>query len=150
MQRKILYGTLLFLLLANVLLGKVNTKANALYVFALGEYIKATYGAAELPDTLFVGKNADMPKIELPANINGINVLLVSSDEAKKKLRYRNTLVYINIVGWIDKSSAEFILVKFHEFQPIHNCHINLKYTKKKEILLDSIRFEYPYGKNLK
>lgn len=128
---------------------KQPDKATKAYCRAISEYIKAVYksGIAR-PDTLFIGKNVDMPgTIKLPGAIEGITTVLITSEAAEKKLNYRKSLVYLNVVGWLDKDSSEFIVVTFFEFKPQHNCSMHFKNNpKSKEMELERLKFEYIYG----
>lgn len=129
-------------------IARQTVRATGAYTTAISEYIKAVYKiGVPRPDTLFIGKNADMPDIILPTSIQGINTVLTTSEDAGKKLSYRSSLVYLNVVGWLDKNRAEFIIVKFHEFKPQHNCTIHFRYDSKGEMQLTSLSFQYPYGK---
>ena len=123
-------------------------QATKAYCQAISEYLKVVYEkGSPTPDTLFIGKNVDMPDIVLPVVINGINTVLLTSEEAEKKLTYRKSLVYLNVVGWIEREKSEFIIVTFYEFKPQHNCSIHYKYnSKSKEMELVSLNFQYPYG----
>ncbi|MCD6010805.1 MAG: hypothetical protein K0Q79_667 [Flavipsychrobacter sp.] len=117
------------------------------YTKAIAEYIKEVYTKGkQLPDTLFIGRNIDFPDITLPATIEQARIVLLTSEEAQQKLAYRKTLVYLNVMGWIEKDKAEFLIVRFNEFKPQHNCHI---YFERSEgmLVLDSLGFNYPYGK---
>lgn len=120
-----------------------------IYSQAIAEYIRAVYKKDKSGlDTLFIGKHPDFPSIQLPAMIQDTKVMLLTTDEADKKLQYRKSLVYINMFGWITKDRAEFILVTFFNgYRPQHNCLIDFKYnSKRKEFELDKLRFEYPYS----
>lgn len=120
---------------------------SAQYTVAISEYIKAAYrGGITLTDTLFIGKNPDMPDVNLPAVIANVPVILVTSETAKQTLGYRDSLTYLNIIGWPGKEQSEFLIVRFESFKPQHNCTILLK-PSADTFLLDSLYFDYPYGK---
>lgn len=126
-----------------------NSEQTKAYCQAISEYIKAVYVAGvSRPDTLFVGKNTDMPDIRLPNVIEGINTVLLTSEIAKRKLTYRKSLVYLNVVGWIEPRKSEFLIVRFNEFKPQHNCTIHFKRNAQtKEMELEKLTFQYPYDK---
>lgn len=128
---------------------QTNASATKAYNQAISEYIKAVYKKdVPRPDTLFIGKNVDMPDIALPNTIQGIITVLMTSEEAKQKLSYRKSLVYLNVVGWLDGDNQEFMIVRFHEFKPQHNCSIHFKHnSRSKEMELESLTFQYPYTK---
>lgn len=121
----------------------------ALYSKAIALYIKEAYKGKPLPDTLFIGRHIEFPGITLPAVIEQGNIMLLTGEEAQKKLVYRKSLVFLNVMGWISKEDAEFLIVRFNEFRPQHNCHIYFK-RQGGEQVLDSLGFEYPYGKQQK
>ncbi len=122
-------------------------KAEQLYTRAISEYIDAMYKpGVTRPDTLFIGRNVDMPRIQLPRTINGLNILMLTSEEGERKLSYRKTLIYLNVVGWIDPQKSEFIIVAFNAFKPQHNCNMHFSHTPVGDnIKLDSLSFQYPY-----
>lgn len=128
---------------------QTNASAAKAYCQAISEYIKAVYKKdVPRPDTLFIGKNVDMPDITMPNTIQGINTVLITSEAAEQKLSYRKSLVYLNVVGWLDSDKHEFIVVRFHEFKPQHNCSIHFKRnSRSKEMELASLTFQYPYTK---
>lgn len=121
-----------------------------IYIQAIAEFIKAANkknGAGF--DTLFFGKRAygkpdDFPNIELPETIENTPVRLITPEIGLKKQQERNSLVYINMIGWVDKEKAEFILVVFSnggEHQ--YDYTINFIYSSaRKDFVLDKILFE--------
>jgi hypothetical protein len=121
------------------------------YSKAIDEYITAVYQRDKsVFDTLFFGRHADFPDIELPAMIQNTKIILLTTEEADKKRKYRKSLVFINMIGWITKDKSEFMLVTFypgyvHQF----DCMINFKYnSKRKEFELEKLQFtNYAYGK---
>ncbi len=105
-------------------------------------------------DTLFVGKNVDFPPIILPALIHKTPIQIVNSAEADKKLNYRTSLLYVNIIGDVTKNLSHFIFVTFLvvkpdkvvQYLPQHNCNLDLNYnTLKKEFSLNTLHMDYPY-----
>jgi hypothetical protein len=117
------------------------------YSQAIADYINAMYEKDKsVFDTLFIGKHVDFPNITLPKTIQKNPVLLLTYEEANKKLSYRRSLVYLNVIGWIDKTRAEFIIVTFFEGgKPQHNCLINYAASEKNELEMESLKFEFPY-----
>lgn len=117
------------------------------YVKAIGDYIKVVYKDGKpLPDTLFIGKHPDFPDIALPPTIEGANIALVTVEEGQQKLNYRKTLVYLNVMGWIEKEEAELLIVTFNEFRPQHNFSVFYKRAAV-VLVLDSQAFNNPYTK---
>ncbi|WP_276131651.1 hypothetical protein [Polluticoccus soli] len=127
-------------------------RISAAYAQAIAEYIKAVYkNGKELPDTLFIGKHEDLPDIDLPAIIQNANIALITNEEAQQKLQYRSSLVFLNVMGWIDETNPEFLVVTFFENKPQHNCNIYLERNINTDQWdLDSLNFEYPYGRQLR
>ena len=105
-------------------------------------------------DTLFVGKNVDFPPIILPALIHKTPIQIVNSEEADKKLNYRTSLIYVNIIGDVTKNLSHFIFVTFLvvkpdkmiQYLPQHNCNLDLNYNAlKKNFSLNTLQIDYPY-----
>jgi len=115
-----------------------------IYSHAIAEYINAVYqkDKTEL-DTLFLGKHADFPNINLPASIANTRIMLLTTEEAEKR-EYFKTSVYINLFGWVRENKAEFIFVTFYpKFQHKYDCFIDYNYnTERKEFELEKLRFE--------
>lgn len=90
-----------------------------IYTRAIADYIKAVYKKDKTVfDTLFLGKRAygqpdDFPDIELPETIENTGIRLVSPEAGTKMMKERKSLVYINMIGWVDPKKAEFVLVTF-------------------------------------
>ena len=90
-----------------------------IYTEAIAEFIKVVYKNDGISfDTLFFGKHVygqpdDFPDITLPETIEGVPVRLIAPDLGLKMQQARNSLVYINLMGWVDKAAADFIFVVF-------------------------------------
>ncbi len=102
-------------------------------------------------DTLFLGKHADFPKIELPAKIENTNILLVMPEDGLTRMQNGNSLAFVNMVGDITEDSAEFVLVTFlgrarHQY----DYFVDFKYnTERREFETVNSRFEnYIYSKD--
>jgi hypothetical protein len=126
-------------------------KISAGYAIAIGEYIKAMHKDAKpLTDTLFIGVLDNIPDVDLPATIQGANVLILDEAE-QKELQRRRSSVFLNVISWTDAVSPEYLIVTFKDFKPQHNCTILLKRNATTDGWeLDSLDFEYPYGKQNK
>ena len=71
---------------------KGDDKPIKAYTQAIAEYIKAEYKNEKVVfDTLFIGKHEEFPEIELPAVIEKTKIMIVTPEEAEKKLKYLNT-----------------------------------------------------------
>jgi hypothetical protein len=119
------------------------------YSQAISEYIKAVYARDKSGfDTLFIGKHVDFPGIELPATIQNTKIMLLTTEEADKKRKYRKSLVFVNMIGTVTKERSEFLLVTFYPgYVHQYDCMINFKYNSKRKVLkLESVQFKnYAY-----
>src|ERR1044071_8082603 len=125
--------------------GQEREQISSAYTTAIAEYIKAAYAGKPLPDTLFIGRHPELPDIELPATIQNTNIQLLTDAGARKKLAYRTSLVYLNVMGHTCAEHPEFLIVCFRELRPKHNCFVYLKPGAGHSWQLDSLSFEYPY-----
>jgi hypothetical protein len=70
---------------------------------------------------------------------------LISPEDSLKKQKASKSLVYINLVGWVNQEAAEFIFVIFSnggEHQ--YDCFINYKYDPEQKVFrIDDLRYEY-------
>lgn len=71
-------------------------------------------GAAPIPDTLYIGRHADFPNIELPESIAHTTIRLVTP-EAAEALREGEHFAYLNIIGWFIPGEAEFKVIRFRQ-----------------------------------
>lgn len=124
-------------------LTKIYTQAIAEFIKAVCIMDKATF------DTLYFGKHIygqpdDFPDIELPETIEKTQIRLVSPEVGQKKQTERKSLVYVNMMGWVDKEKAEFILVVFtNGGEHQYDYFINFKYnTSFYKFDLNNIEFE--------
>jgi hypothetical protein len=100
-------------------------------------------------DTVFFwkhvhGQSDDFPNIVLPEIIENTHVRLrdtalefISNDQKK-------SLVYINMMGWVDKEKASFILVTFlNGYKHQYDYFIDFTYNKiQNKFELEKIEFE--------
>jgi hypothetical protein len=87
------------------------------YTRAIADYIALVAkdsGATPIPDTLYIGRHADFPDIELPERIGHTNIRLVTP-EAAEAIREGEHFAYLNIFGWFTPGEAEFKLVLFRQ-----------------------------------
>jgi hypothetical protein len=121
-----------------------------IYTQAIAEFIKAAYKKDKTTfDTLYFGKHIygqadDFPDIELPETIEQTEIRLVTPELGQKKQAERKSLVYVNMMGWVDKEEAEFVLVVFSNGGQ-HQCdyfiHFNYN-TSSNKFELEKIEFE--------
>jgi hypothetical protein len=126
------------------------------YKEAISEYIKAIHSKYEQSiDTLFIAKHADFPDIGLPNKIQNTHIILLSSVNVERKMNYRNSLTYINMIGSFSHPIYNFKLVTFIvektpskiNWWPIHDCNIDFKYhSKSKTYSVKDLKFECRYS----
>lgn len=121
-----------------------------IYTQAIAEFIKACYIKDKTTfDTLYFGKHMygqqdDFPDIELPLTIGETEVRLVTPEVGQKIQMERKSFFYVNMMGWIDKKQAEFLLVVFsNEMKHQYDYYINFNYdNSRKKFELNNIAFE--------
>ncbi|MCX8478518.1 MAG: hypothetical protein ORN56_01870 [Chitinophagales bacterium] len=127
-----------------------KTELSAIYTQAIAEFIKAAYKNDQITfDTLYFGKHVygqadDFPDIELPATIENTQIRLVSPELGQIKQAERHSLVYVNMMGWVDKEKAAFVLVVFknggeHQYDYFIDFNFN---NSSNKFELDKIGFE--------
>lgn len=121
-----------------------QTDIEKIYADAITQYINAVKKEQTLVfDTLYFGKHPDFPNITLPSKIENTSIIQINFDEGMKKQKADSSLVYINLVGWVEKTKAEFIFVTFwnscsHQFDYFLNYKIS-----DNDFVIDNSRFEY-------
>ena len=127
-----------------------SSELQHLYTKAIAEFIKASYQLDKPSfDTLFFGKHVygqedDFPDIELPAIIENIPIRLISPELGQKKQKEKKSMVYINLMSWLEKNKAEFLFVVFSNGSE-HQYDVSLYFTKNtqtKNYDLDKIEYE--------
>lgn len=112
-----------------------------IYSLAISDFIKHANKKNKNPfDTLFFGKRKngqpdDFPDIQLPETIENTYISLVTPEVGTIKQKERKSRIYINMVGWVDKKNAEFILFVFSNgFEHQYNYTINYNYNSTKKV----------------
>ena len=121
-----------------------------IYTQAIAEFIKAAYKKDKTTfDTLYFGKHIygqpdDFPDIELPKTIEKTQIRLVVPEVGQKIQIDRKSLVYVNMMGWIDKQQAAFLFVVFSNgAEHQYDYFINFTYnTSTNKFELDEVAFE--------
>lgn len=139
---------LVLLLLSSSLIAQQHGPGNAeiekIYTRAIGDFIKDAQINHQLKfDTLFFGKRKngepdDFPDIDLPERIENTAIVLVSTELGARIMKERPSRIYVNMMGWIEKDKAEFILFVFSKgFVPQFNytIHYTLSGTNKALVL---------------
>ena len=123
-----------------------------IYTQAIGDFIKAANQKnAKAFDTLFIAKRQlgqpdDFPDIALPATIENTQIVLISPKQGEQSQKERKSRVYINLFGWVEKATAEFIFVVFSNgFDHQYDYNINYQYNVKQEVFeLKQLHFKGP------
>lgn len=133
-----------------------------LYTQALTEYIKSVNATDKFSlDTLFVGpmdKDVDenIKDIELPTEILNTKILKLTQEEGDRKVKYKKTFIFANIIGTLSKDHAKFLFITFivengpskANWFPKHNFEADFNYDPQtKAYKLEKQRFEYSYPK---
>lgn len=121
-----------------------------IYTQAISEFIKAANKKNKtIFDTLYFGKHIygqpdDFPDIELPETIENTHIRLVTPEIGLKKQAENKSLYYVNMIGWVDKKKAEFVLVVFtNGGEHQYDYYINFNYhTASNKFELDKIEFK--------
>lgn len=114
-----------------------QNELTSIYTIAVSDFITAVKerNGTEY-DTLFFGKRKfgqpdDFPDIELPGKISNTTIRLVTPGEGEKLQKAIKTRVYINLVGWTTKATADFVFVVFSEgFAHQYDCNLNYTFSK--------------------
>lgn len=123
----------------------------ATYVQAINDFIQSVTSKDNIKfDTLFVadrksGLPDDFPDIELPEIISNTPVKLLNYAQAHAnyKDRFKSESPLINIMGWVEPDSAEFILVVFHpEFKHRYDYYIQYSGSAADSLSILSSRTE--------
>lgn len=131
-------------------LSNLHKYQSELYTHAIAEFIKAAYKNDNTTfDTLYFGKRRfgqtdDFPDIELASEIEGTQIRLISPELGEKIQRERKSVVYINLIGWINSDNADFIFIVFkdgmkHQFDYFINFE---KSPSSGEMQVSKIEFE--------
>ena len=123
-----------------------------IYTLAIGDFIDAANAKNPIVfDTLFIAKRQngqpdDFPDIALPERIKNTAIKLITPEQADYSQKEKNTRIYINLMGWVEKADAEFIFIVFSNgFEHIYDYTIHYTYNIKKESFeLANLQFKGP------
>lgn len=133
-----------------------------IYSIAIHDYLKALNKGDTLKfDTLFVGPAEYLSEVILPSEVSVKKIDFLKGGEAEgaKKLGYKRSFIFVNIVGAITPVRAEFIFITFvvakeldkPAWRPQHNFVFHYKYdSKKKEYVFERQKLDYQYAKKPK
>lgn len=131
-------------------LNEQKLKLTPMYCRAISDFIRYAFQRKQLPvDTLFFGKHVygqedDFPDIQLPEKIEGVPIRLISPEIGLRKQKDRLSMIYINMMGWVDTAKAEFIFVVFSN-GGAHQYDYFIDYAQRNnqmELALDTIQFD--------
>lgn len=120
------------------------------YTQAISEFIKAAYHNHKTTfDTLYFGKHVygqpdDFPDITLPETIENTRIRLIAPELGRQKQAAQKKMHYVNMMGWIDSTQANFLFVVFangavHQY----DYFINFTYNNStQQLQLSNIYFE--------
>lgn len=129
----------------------LTTNQTEAYTKAIETFIKAAKQFKNQQfDTIYISKRKfnqedDFPDIELPTIIEHTPIKLVDPSFGRKLLKANS--IFVNLIGWIDSSSAQFIFVGFKgNYLHIFDYTLNYEASKSsKSLELQSILFKkYP------
>ena len=124
----------------------------AIYTQAIEDFITAANQRnATAFDTLYIAKRQtgqpdDFPDITLPDNIENTQIILITPAQGEVSQREHKTRTYINLMGWVDKETAEFLFIVFSNGFD-HQYDYTIAYTynpKDREFELQNIQFKGP------
>lgn len=127
-----------------------NDEIKSVFTLAIKDYIETVSKKDKIPlDTLYFGKHVygqadDFPDIELPIAIANTQIRLISPEEGTQMQQANKNKFYINMMGWVDKVNASFILVTFsngakHQYDYFIDYNFN---STEKQYELSSIAIE--------
>lgn len=127
-------------------------KTMQIYTQAIADFIKNAQSHYKIKyDTLYFGnrKNGlpdDFPNIQLPKNISQTEIRLISPEEGTRKQKESTERIYINLIGWVNELSAEFIFVVFSNgFKHQYDCILKYDFiSDKKKFVLNNTEFKNP------
>lgn len=129
---------------------KHNDQLQTIYTQAIAEFIKAAYqNNKTVFDTLYFGKHVygqaeDFPDIVLPATIENTQVRLLDPVVGQKRQMDFKSMVYVNLMAWVEKTQAEFLFVVFSN-GATHQYDYTIRFKRNHvgdSLELDKITFE--------
>ena len=127
---------------------KVPMKADQAkyYAQAISDFIKTANKKNKTNfDTLYFGKRSnglpdDFPNIKLPETIEGTYIKLISPEAGKKTQNECKSRIYVNLIGYLGRETAEFMFIVFSNgFEHQYDYIIEYKF--------DSVRGEFEQQK---
>jgi hypothetical protein len=136
-----------------------RTELAQLYSKTIGDFMQLVEQKDQLVfDTLFLserklGTEDNFPEFDLPERIGNTSIIMVSTGKSPEKYKshFKKTSPFINLMGWANKTDAEFIFVTFYpEFKHQYDCYLSYVYEpSKKEFELQEERLEVLNGNPL-
>ena len=112
------------------------------YRTAIADYITAMdTSAAPLPDTVYIGRHVEFPRIALPAVIAGRSVRIIDPEVGESE-KHRTRFAYLNIFATFTPGEAEFYVVRFaqglrHQPDGAEDRHLHYRVNKEQELVLE-------------
>ena len=112
------------------------------YRTAIADHIHAMdTSAAPLPDTVYIGRHAEFPRIELPTVIARRFVRIIDPAEGESE-KHRAHFAYLNIFPMYAPEQVEFYVIRFaqgmrHQPDGSEDRHLYYRVGEKKELVLE-------------
>ena len=111
-----------------------STELRKVYSIAIGEFIRKAINQNQTTfDTVFIlkrknGQPDDFPDLLLPPEIERTAIRVISEATAKNKTHLSTASVYLNLIAWVEKNEAEFIMVVFSDgFKHLYDYFLHYK-----------------------
>lgn len=114
------------------------------YRTAIADYIQAMdTSAAPLPDTVYIGRHPEFPRIELPSVIARRSVRVIDPAVGESEKRHAR-FAYLNIVSTFTPGQVEFYVVRFaqglrHQPDGAEDRHLYYRVGGKGELRLERV-----------
>lgn len=114
------------------------------YRTAIADYIHVMdTSASPLPDTVYIGRHPEFPRIELPAVIARRSVLLVYPPVGESE-KHSPRFAYLNIFPTYTPGQVEFYVIRFaqglsHQPDGAEDCHLYYRVSAKEGSVLDRV-----------
>ena len=123
-------------------IGLVDTVAA--YHTAISDYILAMdTTAAPLPDTMYIGRHMDFPRIELPGVMAGRTVRVVEPGEVEQE-KHVAPFAFLNVFATMTPDEVEFFVVRFgqglrHRTDGADDRHLYYRVGEGGELVLERV-----------
>lgn len=117
---------------------------SAAYRTAITDYIMALDTTdAPLPDTVYIGRHQDFPRIELPGVMAGRTIRVVEPGEVEQE-KHMTHFAYLNVFATITPGKMEFFMVRFsqgtrHRPDGSEDRHLYYRVEESEEMVLERV-----------